>query len=74
VPNPRDPDQPGRPAARIRAASQPEAARTAVRAALDGLVGTGLATWHKGWEDGVELRSIGGEAWLLDDSGVTRVR
>jgi hypothetical protein len=54
--------------------SKPEAARTAVFAVLDGLVEAGLATRHQRWANRVELRGIGGEAWLLDDSGVTRVR
>jgi hypothetical protein len=68
-------NQPGHAlAVRSRAASQGDAARTAVFAALDDLVEAGLATWHERWMNRIERRGIGGEAWLLDDSGVTRVR
>lgn len=48
----RAPNQPVRAlAARSRTASHGEAARTAVSAALDDLVETGLATWHERWEN-----------------------
>jgi hypothetical protein len=70
-----NPNQPGRaPAARSRAASQGEAARTDVLTALDGLVEAGLATWHERRANSRELRGTGGETWLLDGSGVTRLR
>jgi hypothetical protein len=52
--------------------SEPEAARTAVLNALDGLVEAGLATRHKRRANRIELQ--GGEVWLLDDRGVTRLR
>lgn len=54
--------------------SEPEAARHAVFAALDGLVGAGLATWQERRTKRSELRGTGGETWLLDDAGVTRLR
>ena len=54
--------------------SETEAARTAVLTALDGLVEAGLATRHKRRANRIELRGKGGEVWLLDDSGVTRLR
>jgi hypothetical protein len=73
-----DPNQAGRALFVARPGGAPlselEAARPAVFAALDGLVEVGLAAWHGGCSNGIELRGIGGEAWLLDDSGVTRVR
>ncbi|EHK54372.1 hypothetical protein [Allomesorhizobium alhagi] len=54
--------------------SNPEAARTAVFAALNGLVAAGVATWRERRANGIELRGIAGDTWLLDDRGVTRVR
>jgi hypothetical protein len=87
-----DPDQSGR--AQLVALqgaaplSNPEAARTAVLAALNGLVEAGLATWREQtwheqtWHEHtrheqatpIELHGPGGETWLLDHMGVTRVR
>lgn len=54
--------------------SKPEAAQSAVLAALDGLVEAGLATWNERCANRIELRGVGGGVWLLDDSGVMRLR
>jgi hypothetical protein len=54
--------------------SRPEAARSAVFAALGGLVEAGLATWNERCANTIKLRGICGEVWLLGDSGVTRLR
>ena len=73
-----DPDQPGHAlfVALPGAAPlvKPEPARSAVFAALGGLVEAGLATWNERCANRIELRGVGGEVWLLDDSGVTRLR
>ena len=53
--------------------SEREAARF-VLAALEDLVEAGLANWHERRANSVELRGVRGEAWLLDHSGVTRLR
>jgi hypothetical protein len=54
--------------------SKPELARASVLAALDSLVEAGLATWHDQGADRLELRCSGDQVWLLDSSGVTRLR
>jgi hypothetical protein len=59
---------------RATSMSKPELARASVLAALDGLVEAGLATWHDQGADRLELRCSGGQVWLLDSSGVTRLR
>ena len=43
-------------------------------AALDDLVGEGLAAWHQSGADQIELRCSSGMARLLDREGVTRLR
>ncbi len=54
--------------------SEPKVARAAVLAALDSLVDGGYATWHEQGADRIELHCSSGEAWLLDGTGVTRLR
>jgi hypothetical protein len=54
--------------------TEPEVARASVLAALDGLVEDCLASWHTQGLDRLEIRGGGGEAWRLDNSGVTRLR
>jgi hypothetical protein len=54
--------------------SRPEAARSAVFAVMDGWVEAGLATWNERCANTIKLRGVRGEVWLLDDSGVTRLR
>jgi hypothetical protein len=51
-----------------------EAARIALLGAMDALVESGVATWHQLSFDHLELRCTGGEAWLLDRAGITRLR
>jgi hypothetical protein len=64
------------PALRHRTAPvpRPEAARALVLAALNDLVEAGLASWHQRGPGRLELHCTSGEAWLLDSSGVTRLR
>lgn len=54
--------------------SEPEMSRASVLAALDCLVAGSGATWLERGTGRVELRCSSGAAWLLDDSGVTRLR
>lgn len=71
-----DPDQSGHAlfvALPGAALSEWGAARTAVFAALDGLVEADFASWHGRWAKKTELQYIRGEAWL-HDGGVTRLR